>query len=74
MGWARRFGLDPRRVLAADLWTMTIPHHILLSPKGQTLYRTKGQLSEEQIRVMLQRYMNDWKDWDKSGSVADWMR
>ena len=74
MGWAKRFGLDPRRVLAADLWTMTIPHHILFSPKGQTLYRTEGQLFEEQIRVMLQQYMSDWKDWDKSGSVADWMR
>jgi hypothetical protein len=31
--WASRFGLDPGRVLAADLTAMTIPKNLLFSPR-----------------------------------------
>jgi hypothetical protein len=30
--WAERFRLDPKRVLAAELWFKTIPEHRLYSP------------------------------------------
>jgi len=32
--WSKAFGLDPTRVLAADLTATTIPKHILFSPDG----------------------------------------
>ncbi len=73
--WARRFRLDPERVVAAtNLWAWTIPTHILFSPEGQALYRFTGYLSAEQIEDILSRYMRDWEKWSSTGETADWMR
>lgn len=73
--WAQSFGFAPDRVVAAtDLWGMTIPTHILYSPKGQMLYRSSGYLSEGQIREILERTMSEWYNWTKRGEAAPWMR
>lgn len=72
--WARRFGLDPSRVVAAtDRWGMTIPTHILFSPTGQTLYRAIGYHSKEQLEDILADNSQDWENWSQSGTEADWM-
>lgn len=73
--WTHRFGLDPHRVLAAkNLWGMTIPTHILYSPEGQTLYRSTGYMSADQIRSILSKYVKDWKNWSENAAITDWMR
>ena len=73
--WARRFKLDPDKVVAAtDRWGMTIPTHILFSPTGQTLYRAKGFHSKEQLREIMADYIRDWENWSDNGAEADWMR
>ncbi len=72
--WASRFGLDPQRVLAADLATMSIPRNLLFSPDGQLLFDKTGLMSADGIRSTLGRYMNDWQEWKASGKKADWMR
>ena len=59
--WAQRFGLEPRKVVASDLWTFTIPQHILYSPEGQTLYRKEGLHSESQVREVLALAMREWQ-------------
>jgi hypothetical protein len=71
--WASRFGLDPGRVLAADLTAMTIPKHLLFSPDGHLLFERTGQLRATEIRDVLERYMADWRHWDETGQLADWM-
>ena len=63
--WAQRFRLDPDRVTASDLWYMTIPHHILYSPDGQTLYRNTGFHSADRIREVLASGMRRWREWGK---------
>ena len=74
-GWAQRFNLDRARVIAAkDRWGMTIPTHILFSPTGQTLYRSKGFLSKEQIRTIMADYIRVWKNWSENGTIANWMK
>lgn len=60
--WARRFGLEPGNVVASDLWSLTVPQHILYSPRGQTLYRMEGLHSEGQIREILSRAMREWRE------------
>ena len=60
--WAERFGLQPRNVVASDLWSLTIPQHILYSPRGQTLYRKEGLHSEQQVRDVLSRATDEWKE------------
>ncbi len=73
--WSARFGLNPDRVVAANnLWGLTIPTHVLYSPKGQTLYRSTGSLSAQQIREILDRYRRDWNHWEHGGQLAAWMR
>lgn len=73
--WAQRFGLNPNKVVAAaNLWAQTVPTHILYSSTGQTLYRSKGYMSHDQIKDILSRYMQDWKNWADNGKKADWMR
>jgi thiol-disulfide isomerase/thioredoxin len=72
--WASRFGLDPARVLAADLTSIKIPKHILFSPDGQVLFEKNGGMSSKEIEKTLYRYMNDWREWKKSGKRARWMR
>lgn len=73
--WANRFGLNPERVVAAtNLWAWTIPKNILYSPQGQTLYRSTGYLSEDKIRELLNRYIQDWENWERSGQKTKWMK
>ena len=72
--WANRFGLDPARVLAADLTSMTIPKHILFSPDGHVLFEKTGSMSAAEISTTLGRYMDDWWAWKQYGDFADWMR
>ena len=72
--WARRFGLDPAKVVAAtNRWGMTIPTHILFSPTGQTLYRAVGFLSKEQLQEIMAAYIQDWENWSENGTEAEWM-
>jgi thiol-disulfide isomerase/thioredoxin len=73
--WARRYKLDPERVLVADnLWAWTIPKNILFSPKGQILYRSTGYLKSKEIKQILNRYVGDWQKWNKTGERAPWMK
>ena len=73
--WAQRFNLNPARVIfATNRWGMTIPTHILFSPTGQTLYRSKGFLSQKQIQTIMADYIHDWENWSGNGTVADWMK
>lgn len=58
--WARRYSLDPARVVAEGQSSRTIPQHALFSPTGQTLYRSEGQLSEEQMEALLVRHIGEW--------------
>lgn len=71
--WAGRFGLDPKRVLAAELWFKTIPEHRFYSPQGHTLFVHVGALSADQIREIISYYKTDWDNWIKTGQRADWM-
>jgi hypothetical protein len=71
--WAARFGLDPERVLAAELWFKTIPEHRFYSPEGHTLFVHVGALSADQIRQVISFYKAGWEDWSETGSRADWM-
>ncbi len=48
--WADSMSLDPARVLAADLTSLTLPRHTLFSPQGTEVYRHTGQLSAAEIR------------------------
>lgn len=73
-GWASRFGLDPGRVLAADLTAMTIPKNLLFSPEGHLLFEKTGQMRAAEIRDVLNSYMADWRQWKENSKVADWMR
>ena len=73
--WAHQFELDPARVIfATNRWGMTIPTHILFSPTGQTLYRSKGYLSKEQMQAIMADYSLDWENWSENGTVANWMK
>lgn len=73
--WARRFGLEGDRVLVAtNLWSGTIPHHILFSPDGQMLYKSTGVLSGAQIQSTASRFIKDWTAWKETGSPAPWMK
>lgn len=48
LAWARRFGLDPERVLA-HFSTDTLPYHVLYSPRGEVLFRDSGLYSQDRI-------------------------
>ena len=71
--WANRFNLDPKHVLAADLWFKTIPEHRFYSPQGHTLFVHVGSLSADQIRKAILHYKTNWENWSKTGERADWM-
>lgn len=58
--WARRYGLDPARVVAEGQSSRTVPQHALFSPMGQTLYRKTGQLSDDQLAGVLDRHIGEW--------------
>ena len=67
--WSKSFGLDPSRVLAADLTAKTVPKHILFSPDGQVLFEKTGQLGAGEIRSTLTRYKQEWQAWKSSVST-----
>ena len=72
--WASQHGLNPRRVLAADLTAITIPRHILFSPDGQMLFIKTGYMSADAIRDVLDERTADWKNWKGSGQMSAWMQ
>jgi thiol-disulfide isomerase/thioredoxin len=73
--WSQRCGLNPNRVVAAtDQWAKYIPTHILFSPEGQTLYRSTGYMTGDQIRGILSDYVKDWLNWSENAVIAHWMR
>ena len=57
MNWARRYGLEPRNVLAR-FSTNTLPYHILYSPTGETLFQSSGFLQAAQIRRILNDHLS----------------
>jgi hypothetical protein len=57
--WANTHGLPPARVVAYDS-TMTVPHHILYSPTGQTLFRHTGYLPADQLQAILDQQVHRW--------------
>ena len=61
--WAKRFHLDPDKVVAGREGQRFIPTHGVFSPLGQTLYWQAGLQSEGQIRITLQRLMREWDEW-----------
>jgi thiol-disulfide isomerase/thioredoxin len=70
--WARQFKLDPAKVVVAtDRWGMTIPTHILFSPTGQTLYRSKGYLSKGRIRAILAEHIRNWQNWSEEDTATE---
>ena len=71
--WARKFGLDSRRVLAAELWFKMIPEHRFYSPQGHTLFVHVGGLSADKIREVISYYRKGWETWAETGEKADWM-
>lgn len=71
--WAGRFGLEPRRVVAAKLWFKTIPEHRLYSPRGHTLFVHVGALSESQIKEVISYYRMGYDNWSKTDAPAEWM-
>ncbi len=73
--WASRFDLYPEHVLVAkNLWSRTVPHHILFSPDGHTLFKHTGLMQTADIRGTYERYRNDWRAWKEDGIRAAWMR
>ena len=72
--WADQHGLQPQRVLAADLTATTIPRHILYSPEGQMLFITTGYLPADRIQGIIEERTADWEAWTRSGRLASWMR
>jgi thiol-disulfide isomerase/thioredoxin len=72
--WADQHGLEPQRVLAADLTATTIPRHILYSPEGQVLFIATGYLPADRIKEVIEERSSDWKAWSRSGRLASWMR
>ena len=71
-GVATTYSMVERVVAATNLWSWTFPTHILYSPEGQTLYRSTGYLSADQIND-LSRYMQDWDEWSRNGR-RQWMK
>ncbi len=71
--WARRFGLDPARVVAAELWFKTVPEHRFYSPEGHTLFVHVGALTADQIRDVIGYYREGYETWKTGGTAADWM-
>ena len=72
--WSRRFQLNPEHVLAAKLWSKTIPEHRLYSPQGHTLFVHVGYLNSQQITDVINFYTVDWVEWDETGESAPWMK
>ncbi|MFT5123834.1 MAG: thiol-disulfide isomerase/thioredoxin [Kiritimatiellia bacterium] len=60
--WAAKHGLSRDHVVVADnLWSRTIPAHILFSPEGQMLYRSTGGLNAAQIKAVVDQHLASWK-------------
>jgi len=57
--WASTHGLPSAHVVAYDS-TMTVPHHILYSPTGQTLLRHTGYFPPEQVQTILADQIHRW--------------
>ncbi len=72
--WASQHGLEPRRVLAADLTAIKIPRHILYSPEGHMLFIKTGFMPANEIEDVIEERSADWKAWTSSGQLASWMR
>ena len=71
--WTGRFGLNAKRVLAAELWYKTIPEHRFSSPQGHTLFVHVGALSGEQIKEVISYYKTGYEHWRKTDEPAEWM-
>ena len=67
--WSSAHGLEPTRVLAADLTATTIPKHILFSPDGQVLFEKTGQMAAGEIQSTLARCKQEWQTWKSTTSV-----
>ena len=73
--WTKRFGLESDHVLVAtNLWSRTIPHHLLFSPDGQMLYKSTGAMSGAQIQSTASRFIEDWTAWKETGNLSPWMK
>jgi len=53
--WAKRFNLDPKKVLA-KFSTDTLPYHILYAPSGDILYQGSGLYNEKKITEIIKKY------------------
>ncbi|MCK5849335.1 MAG: thioredoxin family protein [Kiritimatiellae bacterium] len=71
--WTSRFGLNAKRVLAAELWFKTIPEHRFYSPQGHTLFVYVGALSADQICEVISYYKTGYDNWCKTDEPAEWM-
>ena len=71
--WARRFTLEPARVVAAELWFKTIPEHRFYSPEGHTLFVHVGYLPADKIKEVIAYYKTGWERWAETGERAKWM-
>ena len=61
--WAAATGHDPSRVLAADLWSKTVPEHRLYSPEGHTLFVHRGTMPAEAMVSVLGERAAEWRRW-----------
>lgn len=66
--WARHYDLDPADVIAADMTSKTVPHHILFSPEGQILFEQSGFISRDNIGRVISAQQKNWKEWKTSGA------
>lgn len=53
--WAQRESLDPSRVVAANLTSLTLPQHVMFSPNAEKRFHHVGALSAARIRAEIGR-------------------
>ncbi len=68
--WAERYGLDPDKVIAADLTSLSVPRHLLFSPEGHTLFARDGYMSGQEVDAVISARQADWRVWKDSGARA----
>jgi hypothetical protein len=61
--WAGRYGLDPDRVIAADLTSLSVPRHLLFSPEGHTLFARDGYMTRQEVDAVINARQADWRVW-----------
>jgi hypothetical protein len=69
--WAERYGLDPDRVIAADLTSLSVPRHLLFSPEGHTLFARAGYMSRQEIDAVIKARQADWRLWMESEAQVE---